>query len=224
MLDGLLRSCFGAAPRDELALSFNGGKDSTVVLHLLRLAFHLEAEGEASAAMARMCTFFFPQANDFEEITTFVDETARAYGLTVTPFKMDFKAGLETLIRDRGIRAMVLGTRFGDPNAAGQAYFCPSSEGWPPFMRVNPVIDWSYSEVWRFLTLGSGSGSGGGLPYCRLYDAGYTSIGNTEDTVPNSHLANADGTFRPAHQLVQEDQERAGRVDKKKKESEKASG
>lgn len=39
----------------------------------------------------------------------------------------------------------------GDPNAADQETFCPSSPGWPPFMRVNPILDWSYHDVWSFL-------------------------------------------------------------------------
>lgn len=39
----------------------------------------------------------------------------------------------------------------GDPNAADQETFCPSSPGWPPFMRVNPILDWSYHDVWGFL-------------------------------------------------------------------------
>ena len=68
----------------------------------------------------------------------------------------------------------------GDPNAGGQDIFCPSSSGWPPFMRVNPILDWSYSDVWAFLRVT-------GVRYCGLYDRGYTSIGSITNTNPNRY-------------------------------------
>mmetsp|Transcript_8258 Transcript_8258/g.21299 ORF Transcript_8258/g.21299 Transcript_8258/m.21299 type:complete len:100 (-) Transcript_8258:310-609(-) len=59
--------------RDSIALSFNGGKDSTIILHLLRAALALEGN---DIKFRDLCVFFFPQENDFSEITAFVAKTA----------------------------------------------------------------------------------------------------------------------------------------------------
>jgi len=57
------------------------------------------------------------------------------------------------------------------------------------------------------------------VPYCLLYDLGYTSLGGTRDTLPNPALrresVSASGStvvdFRPAYELVQDQEERLGR-------------
>lgn len=56
------------------------------------------------------------------------------------------------------------------------------------------------------------------VPYCALYDMGYTSLGGMTDTHPNPMLLDKDSTsedgevrFRPAYELVEDEQERLGR-------------
>jgi len=216
----------------KIAFSFNGGKDSTVVLHLLRAAVQqaarapdaasasgtaaaasvafppVAASGDANAATAAAVVryFYFVRGDDFEELDAFVRDTDERYGLGITYLTdSDFKRGLDTFISDTGTQAILLGTRRGDPNARDQEFFCPSSDGWPPFMRVNPILDWSYHDVWTFLRAAK-------LPYCRLYDQGYTSLGSRQTTQPNRALLREDGTYAPAYLLPDGRLERASRI------------
>ncbi|XP_061345765.1 uncharacterized protein LOC133291511 [Gastrolobium bilobum] len=196
---------------EEVAFSFNGGKDSTVLLHLLRAGYFLHQGGHNSAngdlKDFPIRTIYFESPCAFPEINSFTYDTAATYGLQIDTIRLDFKSGLEALLKDKPIRAIFLGVRIGDPTAVGQEQFSPSSPGWPPFMRVNPILDWSYRDVWAFLLTCK-------VNYCSLYDQGYTSIGSIYDTVPNSLLSisNSSNKFKPAYLLADGRLERAGRV------------
>ena len=108
---------------------------------------------------------------------------------------------------ESGVRAFIMGTRRGDPYADKLGFYSPSSPGWPPFMRVHPVLEWDYGTVWDFLRSRK-------LAYCKLYDMGYTSVGQVHNTKKNPALLEPDGvTYRPAFTLAASDfsAERGGR-------------
>jgi FAD synthetase len=156
----------------RIATAFNGGKDATVVLHLALAA----AAGEPVQCM------YLVEKDAFPEVDLFVRDTARIYGFKVVEQEGGFKAGINAFVEERGVVAFVMGTRRSDPHAETLQAFTPSTEGWPDFMRVNPILDWEYSHVWEFLRAFE-------LPHCSLYDKGYTSIGNVRNTLPNPALA-----------------------------------
>lgn len=87
-----------------------------------------------------------------------------------------------------------------------------TDSGWPPLMRINPIIDWKCRQVWQYLYLYN-------VPYCKLYQKGYTSIGNKKNTKPNPYLRLIDVStgkvvdYRHGHELLDNDElERAGRI------------
>lgn len=80
------------------------------------------------------------------------------------------------------VDAILIGTRRTDPHGGeSSSLFCcrrlvhlslaalshrnMCDPGWPAFERINPIIDWSYSDVWKFLKKLH-------VPYCALYDQG----------------------------------------------------
>jgi FAD synthetase len=73
-------------------------------------------------------------------------------------------------------------------------------------MRINPMLDWNCENVWEYLLKKQ-------VPYCSLYDRGFTSIGNMTNTKPNPFLEVPDqpGVFLPAYKLLNDSLERAGR-------------
>lgn len=71
-------------------------------------------------------------------------------------------------------------------------------------MRVFPILDWSYHDVWTYLR---------GPPrksYCVLYDQGYTSLGERHNSRQNPKLSTENG-YQPAWSLEDESDERLSR-------------
>ncbi|GMI33392.1 hypothetical protein TeGR_g8460 [Tetraparma gracilis] len=195
--------------------SYNGGKDACVVMHLHRAAhahhfrqrFRELPDPPALPPAPRVV--YFESPGEFPEIEVLLRETVGECALDMLSFRnASFSAGLLSLsAASPGPLAFALGTRAGDPNAAGQGRFEPSSDWMPPFMRVNPVLDWSYGHVWHFLRLF-------GLPYCSLYDGGFTSLGSVGDTDPTGALKKPGGEatgYWPAYMLADYSKERDGR-------------
>ncbi|KAJ5916746.1 hypothetical protein N7504_000761 [Penicillium tannophilum] len=197
-----------------LSLSYNGGKDCLVLLILFLAGLHPYASHAESTS--KIPAIYALPPDPFPEVEDFVVSSAQAYHLSITKYTTEpphttLRSSFEDyLALHPGVRAIFVGTRRTDPHGAKLTHFDRTDGGWPDFMRIHPVIDWNYAEIWAFIRHL-------GLEYCRLYDMGYTSLGGTSDTLPNPRLKMQDeqkdgeGGYLPAYKLMQDLEERLGR-------------
>ncbi|KAI9184670.1 3'-phosphoadenosine 5'-phosphosulfate sulfotransferase [Blastocladiella emersonii ATCC 22665] len=202
---------YHAPPPRQLGMSFNGGKDCTVLLHMLAAVLHRHARlagVDADAAATKLITVHVAPANGFPEEAAFVAKCAARYRLHMVTVAGPMQAGLAAFhAAFPAARAVCVGTRRTDPWCAHLAAFqpCDVDKGWPDLVRVNPILDWRFADIWLFLLALR-------VEYCPLYDLGYTSLGARDRTVPNPALRVRDDEFLPAWRLVDGSLERAGRL------------
>jgi len=128
----------------DIALSFNGGKDCLVLLLLYIYILH-----DQECPLRPIPTCFVTPPHSFPEIDDFVTSCAKQYNLDVERIALPMKAAFERyLCGHEGVRAVLVGTRRTDPHGESLGYFDATDHGWPAFMRVQPVINWHYWEIW----------------------------------------------------------------------------
>lgn len=188
---------------DELCLSFNGGKDCTVLLYLFYAAVFQHCSRDT-----KINTLYIKYNAPFPEAEEFIQETTQRCNLNLITMEGNIKAALQELKTTHPkIKAILLGTRRHDPFTERLRTFTCTDPGWPEYMRVNPILDWHHCDVWSVLRHFD-------IPYCSLYDQGYTSLGSTHNTQPNPALRIDGGevTYKPAYLLEDDQLERAGRT------------
>ncbi|XP_058128769.1 FAD synthase [Anopheles ziemanni] len=187
----------------EMFLSFNGGKDCTVLLDLIHNSMPKDAKG--------IKYIYVRPLNPFSEIEEFVELCREHYGITIATVTGGIKSALEVICKeDKQLKACIMGSRRSDPYCALLEPFKETDPGWPELMRINPLLEWTCDDIWAYIREHN-------VPYCTLYDRGYTSIGDKTNTVPNPHLKvdnnDEEATYLPAYALKDGDKyERAGRL------------
>ena len=227
----VIREALSRYPLSDLSLSYNGGKDCLVLLILFLASLHPLPSFENGGPSSIPSIYAQPR-HPFQSVEEFVSETSEYYHLSLMRYPTDpprstlkstFSAYLD---KNPNIKAIFVGTRRTDPHGEKLTHFDRTDHGWPDFVRIHPVIDWHYVEIWAFIRHLD-------VKYCPLYDQGYTSLGGTNDTHPNPKLrvsklkkispvdvTNAvEGTqspeqspvYRPAYELIDDEEERLGR-------------
>ena len=187
----------------EICLAFNGGKDCTALLFLVLPVWRKKYPS------TKLSLIYIHDDGGFAEEKHFVHSVCNSYlidSVTLTEIKhRSMKAALSYLTQTQpSLRMIFMGTRHSDPHGGSLSVFDPTDVTWPAFIRVNPLLEWNYHDIWKFLRSLK-------LPFCSLYLHGYTSVGAITNTAPNPALRRDDGSYGPAWDLTDAHDERKGR-------------
>jgi FAD synthetase len=162
---------------EHVSLSYNGGKDCLVLLVLIMAclpawasssrpsppdfdsttmstppqapASESAVSSNAAPTTRPLQAIYIVSPHPFAEVEDFVCSSAEQYHLDLKRYALPMRPALEAYLKDRpAVKAIFLGTRRTDPHGEFLSHFNPTDEGWPQFMRVHPVIDWHYVEIW----------------------------------------------------------------------------
>ncbi|WP_027177336.1 phosphoadenosine phosphosulfate reductase family protein [Maridesulfovibrio hydrothermalis] len=165
----------------RIAVAWTGGKDSTVVLALLREV--MKAKGLETPLALSIDT-----GVKFSEVMAFRDRLALEWGVEVKVIRPDVDIKLypvaedpvtccadlkikplQKAIEDFEIDLLLTGIRRDEhPSRAGRKYLEVRND--PDHTLLNPILEWTEMDIWSFTTMHR-------IPHCELYDQGYRSLG-----------------------------------------------
>lgn len=128
-----------------ISLSYNGGKDCLILLILL-----LSVLSNHPNLPNLLPAIYIPPRHPFLAVEIFVSLSAEEYHLTLARYSQTSMrdAFADYLRENAAVKAIFVGTRRTDPHGGKLGTFQPTDGGWPSFMRVHPVIEWKYGNVW----------------------------------------------------------------------------
>ena len=154
--------------QQAVSLSYNGGKDCLVLLilylcvlaqrHSLRpTSSETYTNGASPSRLAdhlpnALPAVYIVSAHPFAAVDSFVETSAQEYALDVvylSGFARSMREAFAAYLNPRPeVEAIFVGTRRTDPHGAKLSAFNMTDRGWPSFMRIHPVLDWKYREIW----------------------------------------------------------------------------
>lgn len=134
---------------DNLSISYNGGKDCLVLLILFLAALARHTPKDQSNLPKALQSVYIISPHPFAAVDTFVDSSVSTYSLDLARYAKPMKEAFKQYLQEKpNVKAIFVGTRRTDPHGALLTHFDMTDHGWPLFMRIHPVIDWHYAEIW----------------------------------------------------------------------------
>ena len=190
--ESVIQESFDRYGRNKLAVSWTGGKDSMVLLHLARRVIPEPFD---------LSVFFIDTGLHFEELYQFVEEWGDKWDLnlvrvhperTIAEYQRETDEerkkelsrtmkieAIDQGLKDNGWEALMVGIRWDEHEARVDEEFFSKR---PSHMRVHPILQFSEDDIWTYIRRFE-------VPYVSLYDEGYRSLGAKPYTKPTTHDA-----------------------------------
>jgi len=191
--------------QSNIAVAWTGGKDSTVMLHLIRTAF----QGKIPFPVV-----FNDSTMEFEEIYKFINRISRLYNLNLqivqhlpqdlaTFYSLKTYETKEEFSRQMKINAInyafkkhkykgfMVGVRWDEHVARSKEQYFRQFDRQ---IRVHPILHFREEDIWEYIKEYN-------VPYICLYDQGYRSLGEAPFTRP----ATSSGSERSGRSQAKEE-------------------
>ena len=151
----------------KAGIFWTGGKDSTVLLHLIKDLYH----------KAKNPVIFLDSGIEFQEIYEFVDKIKAVWNLNLHTFSYKAKTAdkarlnkikaINEAIKKLKLEQAYIGIRGDECKARSEATFLELKND---CFRVHPLLAFTEKNIWDYIWEND-------VPYCDLYDKGYRSLG-----------------------------------------------
>jgi FAD synthetase len=188
--------------KNSLYISFNGGKDCTASLIILKyylycISLNIDFEKEASFTNyvdnqskepinnESVKLVYFVKNDVYQEEIDFCFYISKKERIKLLLLNTNYRTGLLFLKNIMTLENILMGIRrddFPSNKQVSERDIIQHSDGnYPSFYRIYPVFQFSYQEIWILILQTN-------CEYLNLYNHGYTSIGNKSKTLKNKKL------------------------------------
>ena len=185
----------------RIALSFKGGKESCVLLHLV-----IEVMNELQISLDLLEVLYFaPIRNEIQQLRDYVELHVSRYGIKNKMLKImnanDIGEGLQSYILQNHVSTLFIGIKTGDIGHDSINHISKFQDGMQ-VTRVCPLLTWVYSDVWEYIKRKN-------IKTCELYEDGYTSLQYSNTSIRNPNLIESNKkTYKHASTLECHDREK----------------
>lgn len=179
---------------EAMGIAFTGGKDSTVLLYLVKTAF---------GGVIPFKVINIDSTADFPEIYEFKDRLKKEWNFDLRVYRNEEAlksisiakekaeccnllktAPLKNAIADLNLKALMTGVRKDEQEFRSKEVYFSKREN-PEHYRIHPILHFTEADIWEYIRSNN-------IPYCPLYDTGYRSL----DCVPCTKKSEAGGPER----------------------------